>query len=116
MIKFLALFFILLGILSLFFNISHPPGLSGKSIQYYDNIENRFLFGFIQVLIGVILYKYKFYILKEKKIPECTKCPKCKESFNYSELEKGKCKYCKDVDTIDIEEYYKKYPEELEKI
>lgn len=89
--KFLVFFFILLGILSLFFNISHPPGLSGKSIQYYDNIEDRFLFGFIQVLIGIILYKY-VYNRKEQH----SKCPKCKESFTYSELEKGKCKNCKD--------------------
>ncbi len=107
--KLLSFFFILLGFLSLFFNISHPPGLSGKSIQYYSNIENRFLFGFIQITIGIILYKYS----RKEKPEKYSKCPRCKENFNYSELEKGKCKYCKDIETIELEEYYKKYPEEL---
>ncbi len=110
--KFLSFFFILLGFLSLFFNISHPPGLSGKSIQYYSNIEDRFLFGFIQIIIAIILYKYSLKEKQEKEI--ITKCPKCKKVFNYNELENGKCKYCKDVETIEIEEYYKKYPKELE--
>ncbi|WP_066151918.1 hypothetical protein [Aliarcobacter cryaerophilus] len=48
--------------------------------------------------------------LKEK----ITKCPKYEEVFNYNELIDGKCKYCKEVDTIDIDEYFKKYPNELE--
>ncbi len=66
-------------------------------------------------ILCLIIFIYTKYFHKEQRI-RYSKCPKCKESFNYSELEKGKCKYCKDVDTIDIEEYYKKYPEELEKI
>ncbi len=54
------------------------------------------------------------YVSKKIKKPEkYSKCPRCKESFNYNELEKGKCKYCKDIETIELEEYYKKYPEEL---
>jgi len=41
-----------------------------------------------------------------------TICPNCKETFNYDELKNGKCKYCEDVDTVDIEQYYKDNPEE----
>lgn len=35
-----------------------------------------------------------------------TKCPKCKETYPYSQLENGICPKC-DIKTIDIEEYYK---------
>ncbi len=63
---------------------------------------------------AVILYSAlsdKMSLVKQEKF---NKCPKCKKVFNYNELEDGKCKYCKDVETIEIEEYYKKYPKELE--
>ncbi len=40
------------------------------------------------------------------------KCPKCKETFNYKDTVNGKCPNCKDVDTIELQEYYKKFPEE----
>ena len=49
---------------------------------------------------------------KLKKI-EFSKCPKCKTSYRYEELKKGICPTC-DVKTIETEEYYKKYPDELE--
>ncbi len=41
-------------------------------------------------------------------------CLNCKRVVKADELENGKCKYCKDIETIEVEEYYKKYPEELE--
>ncbi len=41
-------------------------------------------------------------------------CPNCKKVVKADELENGKCKYCKDIETIEVEEYYKKYPEKLE--
>jgi hypothetical protein len=110
--KFLSFFFILLSLLSLFFNISHPLGLSGKSIQYYENLESRLLFGFIQLSIGILFFILS--IKKQKQTPQYTKCPNCKEVFNYNELINGKCKNCKDVDTIDLDEYFEKYPDELE--
>ena len=73
--------------------------------------------GIILIFISIIYWKYI-----EPKIPEKTKnkktqyakCPNCKEVFNYNELINGKCKNCKDVDTIDLDEYFEKYPEELE--
>ncbi len=39
------------------------------------------------------------------KEPITTKCPKCKETFNYKDTLNGKCPHCKDVDTIDVKEY-----------
>lgn len=40
------------------------------------------------------------------------KCPKCKKSYNYKDTNKGKCPTC-NIDTIDIDDYYKKFPKEL---
>ena len=93
---------VFLGVL-LLFGIDIYLGKAGKVVSTLSISIQFILFGFI------IMYLSKFI-----KTEHYTKCPNCKESFNYSELEKGKCKYCKDVDTIDIEEYYKKYPKELE--
>ena len=67
-----------------------------------------------------ILFLYTVFKLKKDnkkkftKTPQYTKCPKCKEVFNYNELTNDKCKNCKDVDTIDLDEYFEKYPDELE--
>ncbi len=70
------------------------------------------------ILIVIILYLFIKYIepKENKKKNEkvlFSKCPRCREVFNYNELEEGKCKYCKDMQTMELEEYYKKYPEEL---
>lgn len=67
--------------------------------------------GFIIILFGLLLIYYSF-VGNNHKI-EFSKCPKCKESFNYYELDNGKCNYCEEVDTIDIDKYYEKYPEEI---
>ncbi|QOG12848.1 hypothetical protein [Arcobacter sp. FWKO B] len=65
----------------------------------------------LYITIAGLIIGYYAYNLKEKP-QKHTKCPTCKETFNYNELENGKCPYCKDVDTVDIEEYYKQYPKE----
>ena len=68
-------------------------------------------------LVFFLLAVYVLYIKFTKKISiQHSKCPTCKESFNYAELKNGKCKYCDEKDTIEIDEYYKKYPEELKDI
>lgn len=79
-------------------------------IRHWHNIN--IYEAFIWLFSGFIcIYIARRLKEKEEKI---SKCPKCKETFNYNELEDGKCKYCKDIDTIDIDEYYEKFPEELE--
>jgi uncharacterized Zn ribbon protein len=44
-----------------------------------------------------------------------SKCPKCKKSYNYAELKDGICPTC-NIKTIETEEYFKKYPEELKDV
>ena len=66
------------------------------------------LFLFVGILILIDALKIK------QKTPQYTKCPNCKEVFNYNELTNGKCKNCEDIDTIDLDEYFEKYPDELE--
>ena len=78
------------------------------------NFSSPYLYipsGILFLIVGII-FLYLAFKIKEPK-EKITKCPKCKEVFNYNELKDGKCKYCKDVDTIDIEEYFKQYPNEL---
>ncbi|MDD3774463.1 MAG: hypothetical protein PHV08_00735 [Sulfurovaceae bacterium] len=50
--------------------------------------------------------------LIKPKTPQFTKCPQCKETFSYKDTINGKCPNCKDVDTLDIKEYYNKFSEE----
>jgi len=86
-----------------------------KTINYNIKENNySFEYGLFILCIGFVFF-YFGYKTKNKKIQiEYTICPNCKETFNYIELKNGKCKYCKDVDTIDIQKYYKEHPEELE--
>lgn len=79
------------------------------------DFNSPFLRIFAGVLFFVLGILFLFLFFKRKpKTPQYTKCPNCKEVFNYNELKDGKCKNCKDVKTVDLEEYFKKYPEELE--
>ena len=81
-----------------------------------------FELGILKIPISVFLFILGLYFLinlKKIKVDDeekISKCPNCKESFNYAELKNGKCKYCDEKDTIEIDEYYKKYPEELKDI
>ena len=102
--------FILIGLI----NISEGTlgFLSGKIFIRHWHIVS-YLESFIWFLSGLVLV-YISTLMKNKT--EHSKCPTCKESFNYSELKNGKCKYCDEKDTIEIDEYYKKYPEELKDI
>jgi hypothetical protein len=71
--------------------------------------------GFVFILLGAIYLKYiaPKFSKNQPKPSQYTKCPNCKEVFNYNELKDGKCKNCKDVDTVDLDEYFKQYPDEL---
>jgi hypothetical protein len=70
----------------------------------YDFSDNYMYF-----IVSILCFYvgWMSFQVKEKKA-KYTKCPNCKKTFNYSELKNGKCKYCKDIDTIEVEEYYKK--------
>jgi hypothetical protein len=90
--------------------------IDGIRVIYTKQYELKdhliFELGQYSLLIGVLIIMFSFYLLYlylyRKQIKQkYSICPNCKETFTYEELKNGKCLYCKDVDTIDIEEYYK---------
>jgi uncharacterized membrane protein len=64
-----------------------------------------FLFGIYCLFVAYKIYQRDKYRPKIKQA-EYSICPNCKETFTYEELKNGKCKYCDDVDTVDIDGYY----------
>lgn len=83
--------------------------------RYYPPLElgnYSIIIGLIFIVIG-IFFLYSVYEKKEQK-QKYKICPNCKATFTSNELKDGKCKYCKDIDTIDTSQYYKEHPEELE--
>lgn len=85
-----------------------------KTINYKIKENNySFEYGLFILCISFIFF-YIGYKKHKTNTPQYTICPNCKETFNYDDLKKGKCPYCKDVDTVDIEQYYKEHPEKLE--
>jgi hypothetical protein len=66
----------------------------------------------INILIGLGIFI--FVNIKHQK-PNFSKCPKCKENYRYETLKDGMCPTCK-IKTIKMDEYYQKYPQELDDI
>ena len=111
---FVAIFIIIVGLDLL---ISGDFSVKGNRIDLSKNNLNIYLGLFFLILSIIIVYMSRnsnSIAIDKTKTPQYTKCPNCKEVFNYNELTNGKCKKCKDVDTIDLDEYFEKYPEELE--
>ena len=110
------MFNIFSGIILILFAIATYK--SGTFSPYWG--EYDFKLGLLKYPLSFIMFGYGIWMIinyKTIKINDennYTICPNCKESFTYSELKDGKCKYCDDVDTIDIEEYYKNNPDEKE--
>lgn len=70
----------------------------------------------IQIILIILLIAYTIYLIRlNSKIPEFTKCPKCKNSYNYADTKNGKCPKC-NVETIEVEKYYRQFPDELENL
>lgn len=95
---------------------------TGKYDAYYGYEVN--LNNFKDFVSIVFIFLGLFVVYKTMKMDmqndtnnnvEFSKCPKCKTSYNYSDLKDGICPKC-NIKTIEMEEYYKKYPEELEDI
>ncbi|ADG94508.1 hypothetical protein Arnit_2860 [Arcobacter nitrofigilis DSM 7299] len=94
--------FIISGVVSFFSkNIGVSPGMpmGGVNIQY-DNLG--YILGSFFIIIGIIL---KFKERNKRNTVEYTKCPECKKTYFFSDLEKGICPKC-NIETIDIEKYY----------
>lgn len=87
-----------------------PIGLGYHNAGYLSIGNFAYMVGGIFIIFGL----FSFYLLlkefKKPKISKHTKCPKCQETFNYKDTINGKCPHCKDMDTIDIKEYYEKFP------
>lgn len=91
-----------------------------EDIKLYKTISGSLF----TILMAILYFKYlepKLESMSKKDKKEIhkikfSKCPKCKENFTYSELNNGKCKYCEDIETIDMEEYYIKYPEDVKDV
>jgi len=102
---------LIMGFLTIF-DMEVP--LKTKGFVKYDFIDGLF-FLLNAIILFLIMIKFiKFFKPKEILI-EYSKCPKCKKSYNYSELKDGMCPTC-NIKTIETEEYFKKFPEELEDI
>lgn len=75
--------------------------------------------GYLKIPLSLglcILGVYTMISKQEEEKQICYyKCPKCKTSYTYSNLKDGMCPTCS-IKTIEIEEYYKKYPDELEDV
>jgi len=77
----------------------------------------NFELGYLRIPLSLGLCILGVYIMlsKQEKQINYSKCPNCKTSYTYSDLKDGICPKC-DIKTIEIEEYYKKYPGELEDV
>ena len=73
------------------------------SSVYIGEFSNYF--GILIIIFG-LYFLYLFFTFKPQK-QKYTICPNCQESYDYKNLDNGKCKYCDNVDTVDIEKYYK---------
>lgn len=72
-------------------------GYYGTSIYFEDK---KYFLGTLFIFISLIVGYFELY-KKRKKSIECSKCPKCKKAFTYSELDNGMCSKC-NIKTIDI--------------
>ena len=100
------LFFIILSCFNLLQLLYFGTYEGGKVI-----VEANFKNIILQIILCIFLVFIYFRINWEGSYK---KCPKCKETFDYKDTINGKCPNCKDVDTIDIKEYYEKFPDEKE--
>ena len=101
---------ILILISGVVISTSEKFSFRGASKDFSTNNINIF-FGGGLILCGLIITYFSIRSKNNtKKFIEYSKCPKCKEVYTYNELTSGKCKKCKDIDTIDLDEYYIKFP------
>jgi len=85
-----------------------------KTINYNIKVnEYSDTYGIQVGVIGVLLLYYAYNLKSDVK--EFTKCPKCKESYDSITLKSNMCPKCH-IKTIEIDEYFKKYPRDLEDV
>ena len=88
-------------------------------VVYYSpklSVNMQYLVAAISFIFGLYLLIVAYLSFKNKiNLPDYSKCPKCKENHTYSDLKDGICPTC-NVKTIETEEYFKRYPEELDDV
>ena len=85
-----------------------------KGFVKYDFTEGWFFLFSSTVMFFLMMLFLKYFESKEELI-DYSKCSQCKISYRYMDLEDGICPSC-NIKTIEIEKYYKKYPQELDDV
>ncbi len=95
-----------LSLLGIPFYTRYDEWSKHSSIESFIMIRD----GAFMIIFSLIYFKYIEPILSESKKKAKIKfsiCPKCKETYTYKDLKDGKCPHCENIDTVDIEKYYK---------
>ena len=107
----MVIFFTLLSSLNLY-KLLTGEGYRGGKVYVVSTAQSIIM----QIILIILLIAYTIYLIRlNSKIPEFTKCPKCKNSYNYADTKNGKCPKC-NVETIEVEKYYRQFPDELKNL
>ena len=107
----MTIFFTLLSSFNLY-KLLIDEGFKGGKVYVVSTAQSIIM----QIILIILLIAYTIYLIRlNSKIPEFTKCPKCKNSYNYAVTKNGKCPKC-NVKTIEVEKYYRHFPDELKNL
>ena len=107
----MVIFFTLLSSLNLY-KLLTGEGYRGGKVYVVSTAQSIIM----QIILIILLITYTIYLIRlNSKMPEFTKCPKCKNSYNYADTKNGKCPKC-NVETIEVEKYYRQFPDELKNL
>jgi len=107
----IAIFFTLLSSLNLYKLLTNE-GYKGGKVYVVSTAQSIIM----QIVLIILLIAYTIYLIRlNSKMPEFTKCPKCKNSYNFTDIKNGKCPKC-NVETIEVEKYYRQFPDELKNL
>lgn len=107
----IAIFFTLLSSFNLY-KLLTDEGYKGGKVYVVSTTQSII----IQIILIILLIAYTIYLIRlNSKMPEFTKCPKCKNSYNYADTKNGKCPKC-NIETIEVEKYYRHFPDELKNL
>ena len=102
----------LIGAISFFIGGLQILKTKQYSFRYAQPLNLGVYANFIGMFVILISFAF-FYIYFKNKIikstPTHTICPTCKQTYNFTDLKDGKCPKC-NIDTVDIEKYYKDNP------
>ena len=107
----IAIFFTLLSSLNLY-KLFAEEGYKGGKVYVVSTAQSITM----QIILIILLISYTIYLIRlNSKIPEFTKCPKCKNSYNYADTKNSKCPKC-NVEIIEVEKFYRQFPDGLKNL